>query len=142
MAGIYDVVAADYPSLEHAREDFEKLVSGAEDGSVRVEGVVLAEHDAEGHLRVVATADGTGRAAGRDQKGVGLVLALLSGPDGEHPLPRRLPGAGAVVALVDHQDHTVVPRALAGCPAELVLTLDERDVAGLLRRPADEALAP
>ena len=141
MAGIYDVVAADYPSLEAARADFERLCAQARAGTVQVEGVVLAEHDEAGHLRVADAADGRGRSAGREEPGVDLVLTLLGGPAGEHPLPPRHAGAGAVVALVDHLDHAAVPPALAGCPAELVLTLDERDLADL-RRPAGEALAP
>lgn len=142
MAGIYDVVAADYPSLDRARADFVRLCAEAHAGSVLVEGVVLAEHDEAGRLRVVAAADSTGRAAVREQPGVDLVLRVLGGPGGEHPLPRRHAGAGAVVALVDHLDHAAVPPALAGCPAELVLTLDEEDVAQLRRRAAGEALAP
>lgn len=142
MAGIYDVVAADYPSLEAARADFESLREEARAGSVRVEGMVLAEHDAAGHLRLAEAADGRGATAGREQPGVALVLTLLVGGAGEHPLPRRHAGAGVVVVLVDHLDHAAVPPALAGCPAELVLTLDEADVAALRGRPAGQALAP
>ncbi len=131
MTGIYDVVAADYSSVERARTDFDTLVAEVRDGAVRVEGVVLAEHDERGHLRVVATIDDEGRADDEQRPGVALVLALLRGSGGRHPLPARPAGAGAIVALLDHHGRTAVPPPLAGCPAELVLTLDDRDVAAL-----------
>lgn len=142
MAGIYDVVAADYPSLEDARADYERLCAEARSGTARVEGLVLVEHDEAGHLRVVAAAGSGGRTAGGRHPGVDLLLTLFEGPGGKHPLPVRPAGSGAVVALVDHLGQTDVPPALAGCSAELVLTLDERDVAALRRRAGRETLAP
>ena len=141
MAGIYDLVAADYPSLEAARTGFDALVAEVRRAAVHVEGVLLAEHDEQGHLRVVSTADARGRLDDGAQPGVALVLALLSGRGGDHPLPARPPGAGAVVALLDHARGTTVPPSLAGCPAELVLTLDERDVADLASGPARPVLS-
>lgn len=154
MADIFDVVVADYPSLETAQKDFDALVGCVEDGTVRAEGVVLVEHDENGHVRVDQTADFLGRRGAGWGGGVGIVVGLLSPPmiasvvaegDGEgvegtfarhkaetgmeRGLAERLqPGTAAVVALVDHDDRGAAQRSLVHCPAELVLPLDRSGV--------------
>jgi arylsulfatase len=152
VADIFDVVVADYASIDTASEDFAALVRGVEGGTVRSEGVVLAEHDAQGHVRVVQTADFLGRLGAGWDGGVGVVVGLLSPPTLasrvagagavagrlarhqadtglEEGLAARLrPGTAAVVALVDDEDRAAAQTALAHCPAELVVPLDRAGV--------------
>jgi uncharacterized membrane protein len=154
---MFDVVAADYPSIDTAQQDFDALVRCIEDGTLRCEGVVLVQHDEEGHVRIVETADFLGRRDAGWGGGVGVVIGLLSPPmlasvaeDAttggvvgrfaqhkaetgiEQGLAGRLqPGTAAVLALVDDEDRAVAQQALAHCPAELVLPLDRSGVEDL-----------
>jgi arylsulfatase len=152
VGDLHDVVVADYPSLEPARSDFDALVREVGIGAVVADGVILVEHDAEGHVRVLETGDHLGRTGEEWDGGVSLVVGLLSpgmlasvvpesaaghvvgrferhqadtGID-RHLGDRLQPGTVAVVAVVDDADRASAQRALAHCPAELLLPVDRK----------------
>src|SRR5215470_10842202 len=80
MSGTFDVIMAAYPSVDPAQRDFDALVERVKDKTVRSEGVILVEHDADGQVRVTQTGDHLGRKGLGWGAGVGLVVGLFSPP--------------------------------------------------------------
>jgi uncharacterized membrane protein len=76
----FDVIIAAYPAVELADRDFDALVRRVQDKAVRSEGVILAEHHADGRVRVTQTGDHLGRRGLGCGGGVGVVVGLFASP--------------------------------------------------------------
>jgi hypothetical protein len=50
MGDSFDVIMAAYPSTGQAERDFDALVQLVKDKTVRSEGVILVQHDADGQI--------------------------------------------------------------------------------------------
>ena len=150
MSEALDLILAPYPSLDAAQADFAALVQLVEDKTVRSEGVILIEHDADDEVRVTHTADSMGRRGLEWGGGVGVLVGLLSPPllastvvgaaagglmgkfakrkvdtGLEEGLGEKLPpGSAAVIAIVDADDLLDAERALGGTPARSVASME------------------
>jgi arylsulfatase len=95
MADSFDVIMAAYPSTGLAERDFDALVRLVKDKAVTSEGVILAERNADGQVRVTQTGDHLGRKGLGWGGGVGLLVGLLS-----PPMLASIAVGGAVGSLV------------------------------------------
>ena len=77
MSDSYVVILAPYPALEVAQADFDALVQAVTDKSVRTEGVILVEKEADGSVNVTQTGDHLGRKGMGWGGGVGIAVGLL-----------------------------------------------------------------
>jgi len=165
MGDTFDVVMAAYPSAGAAEPDFDALVQLVQDKSVKTEGVILVERDADGQVRVSQTGDHLGRKGLGWGGGVGLVVGLFSPPllasiavgaaaggvigrfarhKEETGLREGLgdklaPGSAVVVAMVDADDRLTAERALGGSLARSVAPMDKAGVRGLKGALAEAA---
>ncbi len=97
-----DVLVAGYRDVETARTDFDRLVGLVRAKTVKVEGVILVSHDADGNVTIADAGDHVGRKGLGWGAGVGLVVGLFAPP----LLASVVLGAaaGAVVGkFADHQ---------------------------------------
>ncbi len=97
-----DVLVVGYQDIGAARRDFDGLLRLVKAKTVKVEGVILVAHDADGNVTVADTGDHVGRKGAGWGAGVGLVVGLFAPP----LLASVVVGgaAGAVVGkFADHQ---------------------------------------
>ena len=80
MGETFDVTTAAYPAAELADRDCDALVRLVQHKVVRSEGVILAEQDAGGRVRVTQTGDHLGRRGLGWGGGVGVVVGLFAPP--------------------------------------------------------------
>jgi arylsulfatase A-like enzyme/uncharacterized membrane protein len=161
----FDVIMAAYPSTGPAERDFDALVKLVKDKAVRSEGVILAEHDADGQVRVTQTGDHLGRKGLGWGGGVGLVVGLfappllasiavggaaggLIGKFAKHKVDSGIeqglgdklqPGTAVVIAVVDGDDRLAVERALAGSLAKSVAPMGKKGLGELKAALAEAA---
>jgi uncharacterized membrane protein len=76
----FDVVIAAYLIPDLAQKDFDALVKLVGDKQLKVEGVALVTHDADGDVTVKETGDHLGRKGLEIGGGVGLVVGLFAPP--------------------------------------------------------------
>jgi len=165
VSDTFSVIMAGYPTVEAAQKDFDGLAQLAKDKTVRTEGVILVEHDADGQVRVAHTADHLGRKGMGWGGGVGLLVGLaappllasiavgaaaggLIGKFTKHKVDSGMetglgdklkPGTAAIIAMVDDDDRLAAERALAGAPAKSVAPMDKKGVRGLKDALAEAA---
>jgi uncharacterized membrane protein len=80
MGDSFEVIMAAYQSAGQAERDFDAVVRLVKDKTVRSEGVILVEQDADGRVSVSQTGDHLGRKGLGWGGGVGLVVGLFSPP--------------------------------------------------------------
>jgi uncharacterized membrane protein len=145
-----DVVIAAYLFEDLAKQDFEAVLTLAEDKTIAVEGVVLVQKDAEGEVHVQETGDHLGRKGAKIGGGAGLVVGLLAPPllaatavgaaagavmgkFAKHRLESGIgekmdaalpPGSGGVIAVYDSDGHDAVDQALANAVKKSVAQID------------------
>ena len=97
-----DVLVAGYQDIETARTDFDRLVGLVKAKMVKVEGVILVSHDADGDVTIADAGDHVGRKGLGWGAGVGLVVGLFAPPLLASVI---LGGAGGAVVgkFADHQ---------------------------------------
>jgi arylsulfatase A-like enzyme/uncharacterized membrane protein len=165
MGDSLELVMAAYPSPGPAERDFDRLVTLVKSKAVRSEGVVLAEHDANGRVTVSQTGDRLGRKGMGWGGGVGLVVGLFSPPllasvvvggaagglvgkFAEHRekagLEARLggklgPGTAAIVTVIEDDDRLEAERALAGSAAMSVAAMERKGLRELKSALAEAA---
>ena len=165
MSDSYDVIMAVYPSTEAAAANFDDLVQLVKAKTVRSEGLILVERDADGQVRVTQTGDHLGRKGMGWGGGVGLVVGLFSPPllasvviggaaggllgrfarhqeqSGlETGLGEKLPpGTAAVIAVVDDDDRLAAERTMPGAMAMSVAPMAKAGVADLKAALAEAA---
>ena len=165
MSDSFELMMAGYPSVEAAQKDFDELVRLVKDKKVKIEGVILVEHDADGEVTVSQTGDHLGRKGLGWGGGVGLVVGLFAPPllaavavgaaagglvgkfakhkveSGLEKRPRREapPGTAAIIAVFDDEDRLAVEQALPGSPAKSVAQMDKKGVRGLKDALAEAA---
>jgi uncharacterized membrane protein len=165
MSDTFDVILAAYQSTGAAHNDFDALVQLVKDKTVKAEGVILVEKDADGQVKVSQTGDHLGRKGLGWGGGVGLVVGLFDpallasivvgaaaggaiGRFAEHKEKTGLqegmgdklqPGTAAIVAMVDEDDRLAAERALAGSLAKSVVPMDKTGVRGLKSALAEAA---
>jgi arylsulfatase A-like enzyme/uncharacterized membrane protein len=165
MGDSFDVIMAAYQSVEPAQEDFDALVKLVKDKAVKAEGVILAEHGADGRVTVTQTGDHLGRRGLGWGGGVGLVVGLFSPPMlaavvaggaagglvgrfAGHKLRSGIekgiadklkPGTAVIVAMVDDGDRLAAERSLSGSLAKSVAAMDKAGVRGLKAALAEAA---
>ena len=76
----FDVVIAAYLIPDLAQKDFDALVTLVTGKQLKVEGVALVTHDADGDVTVKETGDHLGRKGMEIGGGVGLVVGLFAPP--------------------------------------------------------------
>ena len=154
MSDSYVVILAPYPALEVAQADFDALVQAVTDKSVRTEGVILVEKEADGSVNVTQTGDHLGRKGMGWGGGVGIAVGLAAPPllaatviggavggglgkfmkhKEEAGLREGLgeklpPGTAAIVAIIDDEDRLAAERALSGAVAKSVAPMDGKGV--------------
>ena len=157
MGDSFVVIMAAYQSVGVAREDFDALVGLVKGRHIRTEGVILAERDDTGQVKVTQTGDHLGRKGMGWGGGVGLVVGLLSPPmlasvmvgaaaggaigklvghrestGLQEGLREKLtPGTAVIVAMVDDEDRLPAERALGRSLAKSVAAMDKKGVRGL-----------
>jgi len=165
MGDSFDVIMAPYQSAGQAERDFDALVRLVKDKTVRSEGVILVEHDADGQVRVTQTGDHLGRKGLGWGGGVGLVVGLFSPPllasvvvggaagalvgrfarhkvdSGiEKGLGDKLaPGTAVIIAIVDSDDRLAAEQALAGSLAKSVAPMSKKGLGELKAALAEAA---
>ena len=72
-----DVLVAAYQDVDAARTDFDTLAGLVASKTVKVEGVILVSHDADGNVAVLETGDHLGRRGMGWGGGVGLAVGLF-----------------------------------------------------------------
>ena len=77
---VFDVVIAAYLIPDLAQKDFDALVTLVTGKQLKVEGVALVTHDADGDVTVKETGDHLGRKGMEIGGGVGLVVGLFAPP--------------------------------------------------------------
>ena len=75
-----DVLVAAYPTVDAARQDFDALAALVRTKSVKVEGIILVTHDADGNVTVADTGDHVGRKGAGWGGGVGVLVGLFAPP--------------------------------------------------------------
>jgi uncharacterized membrane protein len=75
-----DVLIAVYLIPDLAKQDFDEVVKLIKDKTVKSDGVVLVNKDADGEVKVTETGDHLGRKGAKAVGGVGLVLGLFAPP--------------------------------------------------------------
>ena len=156
MSDTFDLIMAAYQSVGAAQKDFDALVKAVKDKTVRTEGVILVEHDADGQVKVSQTGDHLGRKGLGWGGGVGVVVGLLSPPllasvvvggaaggaigkFAEHKEKTGLreglgdklkPGTAVIVAMVDDEDRLAAERALGSSLAKSVVPMEKEGRAG------------
>src|ERR1700744_5719311 len=74
-----DVLVAGYQDIETARTDFDRLVGLVKVKMVKVEGVILVSHDADGDVTIADAGDHVGRKGLGWGAGVGDVQNIAPG---------------------------------------------------------------
>ena len=165
MSDTFDLIMAAYQSVGAAQKDFDALVKAVTDKTVRTEGVILVEHDADGQVKVSQTGDHLGRKGLGWGGGVGVLVGLLSPPllasvvvggaaggaigkFAEHKEKTGLreglgdklkPGTAVIVAMVDDEDRLAAERALGSSLAKSVVPMEKKGVRGLKSALAEAA---
>jgi uncharacterized membrane protein len=75
-----DVLVAAYPDVDAARQDFDALAELVRAKSIKVEGIILVTHDADGNVTVADTGDHVGRKGAGWGGGVGVLVGLFAPP--------------------------------------------------------------
>jgi arylsulfatase A-like enzyme/uncharacterized membrane protein len=158
-----DVIVGAYQNLGAAKRDFDSVSALVKAKQIRVEGVILVQHDEDGEVSVVSTGDHMGRHGLGWGAGVGLVVGLLQpellaavavggtgggviGRFADHRLKSELseklgealpPGSAGVIVVGRSEDRLAIEQAMSGTPAKSVVQTDEH---GLLR-PLKNSLA-
>jgi arylsulfatase len=144
MSGDMHVILAAYQSIDVAESDFDRLVGLIGSKTVRSDGAVLVQRDAEGRVSVVNTGNKLGKKGAGWGGGVGVLVGLAAPPllasvavgaaagalvgkfakrrvdDGlESGLGEKLqPGTAAILTLVAEGDLLPAEQALSGSPAK------------------------
>ncbi len=165
MGDSFDVIMAAYPSAGLADRGFDALVRLVKDKTVRSEGVILVEHDADGQVRVTQTGDHLGRKGLGWGGGVGLVVGLfappllasvavggaigaLTGKFARHRLDSGIekelgdklrPGTAVIIAVIDSDDRLAAEQALAGSLAKSVAPMSRKGLGELKAALAEAA---
>jgi uncharacterized membrane protein len=145
-----DVLIAAYLFEDLAKQDFDAVLKLAEQKTIKVEGVVLVQKDADGEVHVVETGDHLGRKGATIGAGVGLVVGLFAPPllaatavgaaagavlgkFTKHRLESGIaekmdtalpPGSGGVIAVYDSDGAGAVDKALANAVKKSVAQID------------------
>jgi uncharacterized membrane protein len=146
----FDVVIAAYLIPDLAQKDFDTLITLVTGKQLKVEGVALVTHDADGDVTVKETGDHLGRKGMEIGGGVGLVVGLfappllasvvvggaagaLIGKFARHRVETGLedkmgaalpPGSAGVVAIYDRAKAGTVDAALASAVKKSVAHVD------------------
>src|SRR5438552_11258674 len=146
----FDVVIAAYLIPDLAQKDFDALVTLVTGKQLKVEGVSLVTHDADGDVTVKETGDHLGRKGTEIGGGVGLVVGLfappllasvvvggaagaLLGKFARHRVETGLedkmgaalpPGSAGVVAIYDRAKASTVDATLASAVKKSVAHVD------------------
>ncbi len=146
----FDVVIAAYLIPDLAQKDFDALVKLVTGKQLKVEGVALVTHDADGDVTVKETGDHLGRKGMEIGGGVGLVVGLfappllasvvvggaagaLIGKFARHRVENGLedkmgaalpPGSAGVVAIYDRDKASIVDATLASAVKKSVAHVD------------------
>ncbi len=165
MGDSLDLIMAVYPSARPAARDFEALAGLVKGKAVRAEGVILAERDAGGRVKLSRAGDRLGRKGAGWGVGAGLLVGLFSPPllasavaggavggligklaerrenaGLERGLGDRLrPGTAVIVAVIDPGDRLAAERALGGSPAKSVVPVGKKGMRGIRDALADAA---
>ena len=165
MGDSFDVIMAAYPSTGQAERDFDTLVQLVKDKTVRSEGVILAEHGADGRVSVTHTGDHLGRKGLGWGGGVGLVVGLfapsllasvavggvvggLVGKFARHKVDSGIeqgladklaPGTAVIIAVVDGDDRLAAEQALSGSLAKSVAPMSKKGLGELKAALAEAA---
>ncbi len=144
MSGDMHVILAAYQSVDVAAADFDRLVELIRSKSVRSDGALLVQRDAEGRVSVVDTGNKLGKKGAGWGGGVGVLVGLAAPPllasvavgaaagaivgkftqrrvEGgiESGLGEKLqPGTAAILTLVAEDDLLPAEQALSGSPAK------------------------
>src|SRR5271166_2874205 len=161
-----DVLVGAYQSLGAAKRDFDAVTALVKAKQIRVEGVILVEHDEDGEVSVVSTGDHMGRHGLGWGAGVGLVVGLLQpellaavavggaggGVAGKFADPRlkselsetlgeALPrGSAGLIVVGRTEDRLAIEQAMPGTPAKSVVQTDEHGLLGPLKDSLAEAM--
>jgi uncharacterized membrane protein len=146
----FDVVIAAYLIPDLAQKDFDALVTLVTGKQLKVEGVALVTHDADGDIAIKETGDHLGRKGMEIGGGVGLVVGLfappllasvvvggaagaLMGKFARHRVETGLedkmgaalpPGSAGVVAIYDRTKASTVDATLASAVKKSVAHVD------------------
>jgi arylsulfatase A-like enzyme/uncharacterized membrane protein len=159
-----DVLVAPYEDLDAAQADFDAATELVRAKKVKVEGVILIEHRADGEVSLVSAGDQLGRKGALRGSGVGLVAGLfaplllpslvatgavaggLVGKFAEYRLKSGLgerigeklpPGSAGIIAVFPSEHRLAIEEALVGSPAKSVVVSDD---SGLMK-PLKDSLA-
>jgi uncharacterized membrane protein len=147
-----DVLVAGYPDIDAAQHDFDAITELVKDKQVKVEGVILVRHDADGQVTVVSTGDHLGRKGLGSGTGVGLVVGLFApgllasvavgaaggaivGRFADHKLKsgihdkigENLPaGSAGIIAVFPSEHRLAIEQALPGSPMKSIVESDEK----------------
>ncbi len=161
-----DVLVGAYQSLGAAKRDFDAVTALVKAKQIRVEGVILVEHDEDGEVSVVSTGDHMGRHGLAWGAGVGLVVGLLQpellaavavggagggliGRFADHRLKSELseklgealpPGSAGLIVVGRAEDRLAIEQAMPGTPAKSVVQTDEHGLLGPLKDSLAEAM--
>jgi arylsulfatase len=147
-----DVLVAGYRDVATAEADFEALVAQVKAKAVRIEGVILVAHDADGNVSVRRTGDSLGRKGAGWGGAVGFLVGLAAPPllaatvvgaaagaimgrfadkKVETGLHDKLgaamkPGTAAIIAMYDEDQRLSVEQALPGALARSIAQSDKK----------------
>src|SRR3954463_13121383 len=145
-----DVLIAAYLFEDLAKRDFDAVLKLAEDQTIKVDGVVVVQKDADGEVSVIETGDHLGRRGAKVGGGAGFVVGLFAPPllaatavgaaaggvmgkFAKHRLESGIgekmdaalpPGAGGVIAVYDTEGAVAVDTALANAVKKSVAQID------------------
>jgi arylsulfatase len=151
------VIIAGYPSVEPATKNFDQLTQLVKDKTIKTDGMILVQKDAEGEVIVSQTGDHLGRKGAGWGGGVGLLVGLAAPPllasiavgaaggalvgkfakhkiesGVESGLGEKLkPGTAAILAIIQEDDRLAAEQALADSPARSVAVMEKEGKEGL-----------
>ncbi|MFZ0325259.1 MAG: arylsulfatase [Actinomycetes bacterium] len=161
-----DVLVAAYQDLGAAHKDFDAVVELVKSKAVKVEGVILVAHEADGSVTVLDTGDHVGRKGMGWGGGVGLVVGLFSPPllasvvvgaaaggvvgkFADHKLKTGLhdemgealpPGSAGIIAAFDDDQRLAIEKALPGSPAKSIVEAGGKGLVRDLKASLAEAM--
>ena len=145
------VIIAGYQAIEPAEKNFDQLTQLVKSKSIKSDGMILVQKNAEGKVTVSETADHLARKGAGWGGGVGVLVGLVAPPlmapvvvgavggaligkFAKHKVESGIesglgdklkPGMAAILAIVREEDRLAAERAMADSPAKSVAVIDE-----------------
>ena len=152
-----DVLVAGYQDIDEATGDFDALVARVRAKEIRIEGVILVTHAADGSVSVKQTGDHLGRKGAGWGGGVGLAVGLFAPPllasvavgaaagtvigkFVDHRLQNEIhdkvgtnlpPGSAGIIAVFDGEHRLAVEQTLGQAMLLSIVVTDESGISAL-----------